>query len=220
MIGQPKPFKKLSLSMAAVVACIIGIGLGILGLNYYHATRCTGSESSEEMELYIKSIEKRLLQAESQNIRNAIVMDKIIKTMQSRLTKLEISELEKISQQSQDQAVKIALELAGQPAPPMPDFPLDPKYTDAESLADIIDDVLSSEESGSYEAGLVEGYKPSSYKKEEPTLSDADASTTCLDWKSKYEVITGVSWGKLPYDLQLKWMTYHCDQHISKAASP
>jgi hypothetical protein len=40
--------------------------------------------------------------------------------------------MEAITKQSQDEAVKIALLLANQPAPPMPEFELDPKYEDAE----------------------------------------------------------------------------------------
>jgi len=223
----PASNRKISLSMAALVACILGIGVGLLSLNYYHASRCTGSQSTDEMETFIASIEKRLLQAESKNIQNAIIMDKVLRVLQSRLVKIEANEMEKIMQSSQDQAVKIALELAKEPPPPRPDFELDTKYNDAESLADIIDDILgSTEESLSYSESELDGYgssyskdsssSSSSYKKI-PAVSDAEEKVSCLDWKSKYEVITGVSWGKLPYDLQQKWFAYHCDQHVSAA---
>eukprot|EP00607_Mallomonas_marina_P005171 CAMPEP_0182429608 /NCGR_PEP_ID=MMETSP1167-20130531/31558_1 /TAXON_ID=2988 /ORGANISM="Mallomonas Sp, Strain CCMP3275" /LENGTH=217 /DNA_ID=CAMNT_0024613537 /DNA_START=124 /DNA_END=777 /DNA_ORIENTATION=+ len=214
-----KSGKKMSLSMAALVASILGIGIGLLGLNFYHATRCTGSQSSVEMETYITSIEKRLLQAESQNIRNAIVMDKLVRAVQSRLVKIESVELKKIMKSSEDQAVKIALELAGQPAPPMPEFEIEEKYKDAETLADIVDDVLSSSEGGiAYNEGSEsENNKDKEYN-DIPTVSDEVAKASCLEWKIKYEVITGVSWGKLPYDLQQKWMSYHCDQHVSDSS--
>jgi hypothetical protein len=60
------------------------------------------------------------------------MMDKLLTTLQSRLVKLEASELDEITKKSQDEAIKVALLLANQPAPPMPEFELDPKYKNAE----------------------------------------------------------------------------------------
>lgn len=151
-------------------------------------------------------------------MRNSIMMDKVIYRLQSRLLKLEASEMEELSKSSQDLAVKLALQMASEPAPPMPDFPLDSKYTDAEKLADAVDDTLASLNKDDYLYGseLSDPKYTSTKDKDEPAVSDSEAKTACLDWKSKYEVVPGVSWGKLPYDLQQKWMKYTCDQHIAK----
>jgi len=46
------------------------------------------------------------------------------------------------------------------------------------------------------------------------TLSDAEASALCMQYKKEYNVDPGVSWGTLPYDLQEKWIQYSCDYHI------
>jgi hypothetical protein len=147
------------------------------------------------------------------------MMEKLIAALQTRLIQLETSELDKLSKQSQDEAVRIALLLAAQPAPPMPEFEMDSKYKDAEALADLVDDIFGKVGEGSG-AGLdnmeVDGYEDDK-KEEEPafTITDADALKQCTDWKEKYSVVIGVSWGNLPYDLQQKWVEYSCDYHLA-----
>jgi hypothetical protein len=37
----------------------------------------------------------------------------------------------------------------------------------------------------------------------------------CQEWKEKYGVVTGVSWGELPYDLQIRWKDSNCDYYLS-----
>lgn len=54
-------------------------------------------------------------------------------------------------------------------------------------------------------------------KSEESTVTDSEATALCTEWKSKYSVVQGVSWGNLPYDLQQKWLTYSCDYHFKNA---
>ena len=66
MTGQ-KTNRKLSVPMAVVLSCFVGVGLGVIALNYWHATKCSGvSTSNDQMESYVQAIEKRLLQAESE----------------------------------------------------------------------------------------------------------------------------------------------------------
>jgi len=134
------------------------------------------------------------------------------------MTKLEAQELEDISKTSQDLAVQIALMLAKYPSPPMPDFPLESKYEDPNNLADIIDDTLEKVDEEDKEYNSKEG-TVSKYKEEisSPAISEEEAKKACLKWKDQYEVVIGVSWGKLPFDLQQKWMSYHCDLHISSS---
>ena len=42
-------------------------------------------------------------------------------------------------------------------------------------------------------------------------LSDADARGICQSWKNEHNVVVGVSWGSLPFQLQQKWLQYACD---------
>lgn len=97
----------------------------------------------------------------------------------------------------------------------MPDFPLDKTYSDNEKLADLIDDVFgkdSEEESLDFSSS----YEKKEKKKE--SITDAEAEKVCNEWKAKYKVSIGVSWGELPYDLQQKWVEYSCDYHMSDSA--
>ena len=134
--------------------------------------------------------------------------------MQTKLGKLEHQELELISQESQDEAVRISLLLASQPAPPMPHFYMDQKYTDAEALADIIDDKFEAKDD--YEKDSKKKFKYDDFT-EEASITDAEAAKACEKWKADYSVVIGVSWGSLPQDLQQKWMQYSCDYHMDKS---
>ena len=49
------------------------------------------------------------------------------------------------------------------------------------------------------------------------TLTDAEATAQCTEWKTMHNVIIGVSWGSLPFDLQKKWLEISCDYHLSTA---
>jgi len=66
MLNKASDMKKISISAAAILSCFIGVGVGIISLNYWHATRCTGGATSEELSSSVEAIERRLLQAESQ----------------------------------------------------------------------------------------------------------------------------------------------------------
>jgi hypothetical protein len=64
--GGSPPLRKMSRSMVIVAACLLGVVVGLLGLNYWHTSKCISSKTPDEMEIYIEGIAKRLLQAESQ----------------------------------------------------------------------------------------------------------------------------------------------------------
>ena len=154
-------------------------------------------------------------------------MEKLLNSLQSRLVKLEASELVEITKRSQDEAVTIALKLVGQPAPPMPEFELDPQFQDPEKLADAIDDTFGKsggkddyleEERKSWDKYDDDEMSAEEGKKVEDTITDAEAIKLCSDWKTKYSVVQGVSWGNLPFDLQQKWLKYSCDYHFGHAA--
>jgi hypothetical protein len=148
----------------------------------------------------------------------------MLKLIKSKLVKIETEELQRISKQSQDEAVRLALILAAQPSPPFPDFSIDPKYGNAEELANVIDDVFGnigknegSEQQFSY--SLEGGETLNELKNDINIPTDAEASKLCNEWKKNYNVITGVSWGDLPYDLQQKWLQYSCDYHLEDESS-
>lgn len=63
--GAPTP-KKISNSMVILTACLLGVVIGLLGLNYRYTSKGASSRSADEMDVYIEGIARRLLQAESQ----------------------------------------------------------------------------------------------------------------------------------------------------------
>lgn len=148
--------------------------------------------------------------------RNEILVSKVINALQSNLLKLEKQEYDSIQNQAKDEAVRIALYLANHPAPPMPEFELAEEYEDPEKLADVIDDVYGRSEKEEKEDFLEEGEEAQGSEEEKEILavSDAEAVELCSDWKEKYKVVVGVSWGDLPFDLQQRWIAYSCDYHL------
>ena len=50
-------------------------------------------------------------------------------------------------------------------------------------------------------------------------VNDEEAYKKCVEWRSKYNVILGESWGTLPYDLQTSWKTFGCDYHLTEGSS-
>ena len=141
--------------------------------------------------------------------------------VQVKLHQIEAKDVQELSEISQDEAVRLALLLAANPAPPMPEFEIDSKYKDSEELADLIDDIFknvddkdsgsSAKYSYSYGSSKDQDYEES----KDTTVTDAEAEKQCTEWKDKYSVVMGVSWGNLPYDLQQKWLHYSCDYHLS-----
>lgn len=70
-IGQMAPSKKMSTSMIVLIACLLGVVVGLFGLNFWHMAKCADSKSADEIDSYVEGINRRLLQAESQvNFRN------------------------------------------------------------------------------------------------------------------------------------------------------
>lgn len=151
--------------------------------------------------------------------RSDILMNKVLATMQSNLLKLELSEYDQLSRESKDEAIRISLFLASHPAPPMPNFALDPQYTDAEKLADVIDDIFGKgAEDKSFKEDFMSEYMESE-KEPSVSLTDAEALKICGEWRDTYKVAIGHSWGDLPYDLQQKWLEYSCDYHMKEGSA-
>ncbi len=139
-------------------------------------------------------------------------MNKVIHTLEANLYRLEKKESEELNKLAKDEAIRISLYLNSHPAPPMPEFPIDQEYEDAEKLADVVDDIFSKRLDDKNDA-LIDAKE---YEEEEEieSITDAEATKVCTEWKDKYNVVAGVSWGNLPYDLQQKWLEYSCDYHL------
>jgi hypothetical protein len=74
--------KKLPMSMAILAACVLGVGLGLFGFNIWHTSRCSSvGAQHEDIEENVKGLNRRLLEAESQVLRNELLMNKILIAM-------------------------------------------------------------------------------------------------------------------------------------------
>ncbi len=140
--------------------------------------------------------------------------------LQIKLQLLELKEFEEIKKHSQDEAIRLTLHLAEHPPPPMPDYEIEDSFKSKSALGDLIDDVFEGVDdkygyssAGSSSSGG--GGGTTNYA----TLTDAEAVKMCTEWKQKYSVVTGVSWGNLPYDLQQKWLHYSCDYHLADSST-
>ena len=215
--------------------CVTFVGLILFLMNHINTSRCSTHASSAQLDENIVALNRRLLQAESQVliiplsklftnssvntqiIRNSLLRESLLKLVQAKIQKVELQHLEELTHSSQDEAVRVALLLAEKHVNPVPEFDLNPKYFDAEVLADAISEVFKNVEH--YDEVIKDS---SSGKKvlreadrvEVETITDTEASRLCSQWQTNYHVVKGVSWGDLPYDLQQKWVHYSCDSHI------
>lgn len=61
--NNTKP-KKISNTLIIFVACVLGLGIGLLTINYWHTSNCTG-KTSTEIDEFLEAFNRRLLQSES-----------------------------------------------------------------------------------------------------------------------------------------------------------
>lgn len=234
---------KLSL-MSIITSIVLGVGVAMLGLNYYHASTCIAN-SPDEKEAFIKAIGHRLESVERSVFHNTAHLDKLLLALQTHLVRLDAPSLQALTLDAQSQAIRIALGQAEFPAPVMPDS-VKYKYDALSSEASGGDKSwgddkwsLGREEEGSAEKHGIGSYASKfddaygqfgskdkqtddkhlvAEKKEEPTkfdvLTDAEAGALCTDLKERFSVIPGVSWGNLPHDQQQRWLHYSCDYHL------
>jgi len=215
------PSRKPSSSLIFLVLCAIGVGVGLLGLNYWHTNKCTGGQSTEEIDNYIEALNKRLLQAEAKSQRSSQMMEKLITLLQTRIIKLDKAEYNDVAKYSNSEAIRVALILAQQPPPAMPEFEETETSYKESSEKEFGDDLYGKD--GEYQDNYndLEGgeYNDKTDKKDIPHLTDAETVKLCTGWRDSYSVLIGVSWGNLPYDLQQKWVEHSCDYHMADASS-
>lgn len=231
-MGPPSTNRKVSnwSIIQIVIFCIIAVV--VIGVNFWHISSCNTNIDEEELKAQIDALNRRLLIAESkvihiayllmgsciilwmkQNTQNNHHMEKLIHKLQRSLSHVEQSELNRLEEVSQEESVKISLLLASQPIPKMPEFQLN--GNDIEKIADIVDDVLgqSPKDLENFANGNDNVYGTGN---EEPisVVSDADAHKQCTEWKDRYNVDVGTTWGTLPFELQEKWIAMGCDYHL------
>lgn len=59
--------RKIPTTVVILAACVLGVAIGLFGLNFWHAAKCSGDhKSNEQVDDYIAVLERRILEAESQ----------------------------------------------------------------------------------------------------------------------------------------------------------
>jgi hypothetical protein len=143
--------------------------------------------------------------------------ENLLKRIQSRVLQVEHEHFQELSRNSQDEAVKVSLLLsnAERSMSRAPEFDLNPKYRNADILADAINELLKRvDDTGSDNSfDLASSHEDAAPVDSSSTVSESEMARLCKEWKTNYNVITGVSWGELTYDLQQKWTQYSCDVH-------
>ena len=220
--------QKLS-KLSTIFGSIVIIAAAILFvLNNWHATKCSSSKTSEDIADYIESLKDRLLEAESQVIRNELIISDTLKELEKRLYNVEFKKIQSISGNT-DRKVKpqfneLGLALGLQKSPFHASCDLDPKYQDRKVFEELIDEVFSKYEDiksishvtsaqTSVEFSTVSSISASSNEisSSQSNFSSSELSELCNKWLVEYAVMKGHSWGFLPYDLQSKWVEYDCD---------
>jgi len=200
------------LSLPIFLISLIIVSIGIFGINYYNETRCASDRTENEFDIYSKNINKRLLQAESESLKNSIYIDEILTTLHSDIYQLEITKINNIISLNNNNNINDII--SNTYSLNVPKYHLDSMYLDAEVLADKIDDIFKSINSDDELDRRIDigntGLSNSKINEEESheILSSKEKDDKCNEWLKFYNVIKGVSWGDLPYDLQKKWVIY------------
>lgn len=202
------------LSLSAFLITLILVSICIFMINYYNETRCASDRTESELDIFSTSITKRLLQAESETLKNAFYMNEVLMTLHTELYKLETSKIKEIlSINGGEDSLKDILLLPKRDGLKVPSYHLESIYSDAEVLADKIDEILKNINSDDeldrrIDVGNTGLSNSKHYQIEESheVLSSKEKEEKCNEWLTFYSVVKGVSWGDLPYDLQKKWV--------------
>lgn len=122
-----------------------------------------------DQEVYIEAVSKRLQAAEAANARNSAALHKLIELMQQRLGYLDAEELATMMKESEEEAVRVSLLLASQPAPPMPIFSTTETEQEHDFNGNIVDDQQGST------SWIVDDGQSSAGGEMPLTLTDAEA---------------------------------------------
>jgi len=198
------------LSLPLFLGCLILIAIGIFGINYYNETRCASDRTEDELNSFSMNINRRILQAESETLKNNIYFNQALHILHSELYKLETSKIQEILKNGGEDSIKELLLLPK--SNNLPKYNFDSTYLDAEILADKIDEILkniNSDDELDRRANIGNSEVSNSKINEEEIyeiLTSKEKEEKCIEWLKFYSVVKGVSWGDLPYDLQKKWV--------------
>jgi hypothetical protein len=63
--NPPHKQRKISNTLLIFVACVLGLGIGLLTINYWHTSNCATGKTGQEIDDFIDAFNRRLLQSES-----------------------------------------------------------------------------------------------------------------------------------------------------------
>lgn len=226
-------------SNVLILAIILGLAIGFIGINFMHMSSCSSKgRGSSQHAVYVEGMNQRILEAESMNLKNTIVISRLIGILSKQLHLLEQHEIEAIHAYSQDEAIRLALLLSAYPAPPMTEFDLkahsDDKIKANTAMKDYGKDDFESSSSFKYDddwaktsridsnnssSRTVDDYNAADEddKNDKPSLTDEEKQKQCREWKTTYNVLPGVSWGSLPSSLQREWIRISCDYFLTNS---
>jgi hypothetical protein len=163
----------------------------------------------------------------------------VLKSLEHKYIQLSDAEYKRLVKDSDEESVRLALGIAAQPPPPIPEFEIDDKILNGEPsvMATFIDDIIGNledfGEGGNKDLGDVypnrgdgvgdvlqdDVFKESAEMDQETEAINAmtadEKKIECSKLKEEYHVVIGVSWGNLPYNLQDYWRKLICDKYFS-----
>ena len=84
------------LNLTSFLIILIVVSICIFLINYYNETRCASDRTEDELDMFSTTINKRLLQAESETLKNSFYMNEVLKTLHSDLYRLETLKINEI----------------------------------------------------------------------------------------------------------------------------
>lgn len=224
-------------AQSVILAVALALSVGLIAVNFMHMSSCGSDEDgSDQREEYLEVLNQRVLEAESMNLKNTLIVSRLVGMLSKQLNFLEQQHIAAINSHSQDEAILLALQLSAYPAPPIVEFELKAFIDDKTSLSNTVnaamrdygidetqssssskydDDWMSNKKGGSKSSpkSRVDDFSPSDGddKSDKPSLTEAEKLQQCYFWKSTYGVVVGATWGSLPLTLQREWVTIRCD---------
>jgi hypothetical protein len=225
-----------------IIACLVGAAVGLVVLNYRHALYCKNAESHDNTELYLDSLQRRLVIAENDVRETRRKTEKLVRYLSTRFGKLTISqsELDEIYSYAEKTAITAALQKA--PQTPVAwveswdEFAANQEGK-GENLEGMYDDFTKyikekpgsgsgddqkkpakePSQSGADSGGEGADLGPVHPDDEDPdSFSDTEKLEMCKVWSIEHNVKVGQSWGTLPTELQQDWAAFNCDYFMQK----
>jgi hypothetical protein len=118
------------------------LGCMVLFFNYYHVFTCLPNEAFSSAQ-YVEALERRLVRAETTVHLNTLLLDRLVRKMEAELNLKEQQVIKELLAHAEDEAVRVALQLAKHPAPPMPQTDWKDPLEDHAQVSKLVDDAFS-----------------------------------------------------------------------------